>query len=54
MSLGGFVPFLNTNVVEKRRLPILIALTLLGSTIGAVLLSAITFFYLLRTDVGKD
>ncbi len=38
MSFGGTVPFLKTNVVNKRRLPVLIALTLLGSAIGGVLL----------------
>jgi hypothetical protein len=38
MSVGGSLPFLKTNTVKKRRLPLLIVLTLLGSAIGAMLL----------------
>lgn len=38
MSVGGSLPFLKTNMVRKRRLPLLIVLTLLGSAIGAMLL----------------
>jgi uncharacterized membrane protein YfcA len=41
MSLGGTVPFLRANVVERSRLPLLIALTLLGSAVGALLLLVI-------------
>ncbi len=37
MSVGGSLPFLKTNTVNKR-LPLLIVLTLLGSEIGAMLL----------------
>lgn len=38
MSVGGSLPFLKTNTVKKRRLPLLIVLTLLGSAIGAMFL----------------
>ena len=38
MSIGGSLPFLKTDTVNKRRLPRLIAITLLGSAIGATLL----------------
>lgn len=41
MSLGGSLPFLKTDMVEKRRLPLLMILTLLGSAIGAMLLLVI-------------
>jgi uncharacterized protein len=41
MSLGGTLPFLRSNVVNRRRLPLLIALTLFGSAIGAALLLVI-------------
>jgi hypothetical protein len=42
MSLGGTVPFLLPPVVNRRRLPLLIALTLLGSAGGASLLLVIS------------
>lgn len=38
MSVGGTLPFLRSGVVNRQRLPLLIALTLAGSTIGALLL----------------
>lgn len=38
MSLGGTLPFLRPRVVNARRLPFLIVLTLLGSAAGAFLL----------------
>jgi uncharacterized protein len=38
MSLGGTLPFLRPSVVNPRRLPLLIVLTLLGSAAGAFLL----------------
>jgi uncharacterized protein len=38
MSIGGSLPFLQIDTVKKRRLPLLIVLTLLGSAIGAMLL----------------
>jgi len=41
MSFGGTLPFLRTNVVNRRRLPLLIVLTLFGSAIGAMLLLVI-------------
>jgi uncharacterized membrane protein YfcA len=42
MSIGGTLPFLRTNIVDRRRLPLLIALTLFGSAAGAVLLLLIS------------
>lgn len=38
MSMGGTLPFIQSNVMYARRLPALIILTLLGSAIGACLL----------------
>ena len=38
MSVGGTLPFLRSPDVGRRRLPLLIALTLLGSVLGAFLL----------------
>jgi uncharacterized membrane protein YfcA len=38
MSLGGTVPFLRGAVVPRRMLPGLIAVTIIGSTLGALLL----------------
>jgi len=38
MSVGGALPFLRGQVVDRKRLPLLIALTLAGSVIGAFLL----------------
>jgi uncharacterized membrane protein YfcA len=42
MSLGGTVPFLLPPVVNRRRLPLLIVLTLAGSAAGAFLLLQIS------------
>ncbi len=42
MSFGGTLPFLLPPVVNRRRLPFLIVLTLLGSAAGAVLLLVIS------------
>ena len=39
MSLGGSLPFLPPSAAAKRRLPPLIVLTLIGSAIGALLLT---------------
>jgi hypothetical protein len=41
LSAGGALPFVRTNVVNRRRLPHLIVLTLIGSAIGAMLLLVI-------------
>ena len=41
MSLGGTLPFVQTNIINRRRLPLLIVLTLFGSAIGATLLLVI-------------
>jgi uncharacterized protein len=38
MSIGGTLPFLKGQDVNRKRLPMLISLTLLGSLIGAFLL----------------
>jgi uncharacterized protein len=38
MSLGGTLPFLRSNALNRRRLPLLLAVTLVGSAIGAHLL----------------
>jgi uncharacterized membrane protein YfcA len=38
MSFGGSLPLLKTSMLTKRRLPLLIGFTLLGSAIGAMLL----------------
>ena len=38
MSIGGTLPFLKAQEVNRKRLPALISLTLLGSLIGAILL----------------
>jgi hypothetical protein len=39
MSLGGSLPFLPPSAAVRRRLPLLIIVTLIGSTIGAFLLT---------------
>jgi len=41
MSMGGTLPFLRGKTVNRKRLPLLIGLTLLGSAIGALLLLGI-------------
>ena len=38
MSIGGTLPFLRSPDVDRKRLPLLVCLTLLGSVIGAFLL----------------
>jgi uncharacterized protein len=38
MSLGGSLPFAQKGVIERRFLPVCIVLTLVGSTVGALLL----------------
>lgn len=37
MSLGGTLPFIGKRVIDRRRLPLLIVLTLAGSILGALL-----------------
>jgi hypothetical protein len=39
MSLGGSLPFLPPSAATRRRLPLLIIVTVIGSTIGALLLT---------------
>jgi uncharacterized protein len=41
MSAGGSLPFLRTTTIDRRRLPLLVGLTLVGSIVGALLLLAI-------------
>jgi uncharacterized protein len=41
MSTGGALPFARTNTIDRRRLPVLIVLTLVGSVIGALLVVVI-------------
>ena len=38
LSLGGTVPFLKSQLIHRKRLPILIGVTLIGSIVGASLL----------------
>jgi uncharacterized protein len=38
MAVGGTLPFLGKGTIDRKRLPVLIVLTLLGSVIGALLL----------------
>jgi hypothetical protein len=38
MSIGGNLPFLRSREVNRKRLPLLVSLTLLGSVVGAFLL----------------
>jgi uncharacterized membrane protein YfcA len=42
MSVGGTLPFLRTNIVNRKPFPLLITLTLVGSAAGAVLLLIIS------------
>ncbi len=42
MSAGGTLPFLKSKAIDRNRLPVLLALTALGSIIGALLLLVIT------------
>ncbi|MDX2231362.1 MAG: sulfite exporter TauE/SafE family protein [Leptolyngbyaceae cyanobacterium bins.349] len=37
MSLGGTFPFIGKSIIEPKRLPLLVGLTLVGSTLGALL-----------------
>lgn len=42
LSIGGTLPFLGKGVIDKKRLPKLILITLVGSAIGAILVGLIT------------
>ncbi|MDQ4122936.1 MAG: sulfite exporter TauE/SafE family protein [Acidobacteriota bacterium] len=42
LSIGGVLPFVGKNVFDRKRLPVLIVLTLLGSTLGALLVGIIS------------
>jgi uncharacterized membrane protein YfcA len=68
MAVGGTLPFLGKGRIDRRRLPLLIVLTLFGSTLGALLvlvvssqklpliisisMIAVAAFTLLKRDVG--
>jgi uncharacterized protein len=68
LSIGGTLPFLGKGVIEKKRMPALISLTLIGSAIGALLVGfisggsikiivsvsmiAVCVFTLLKRDAG--
>jgi uncharacterized membrane protein YfcA len=41
MSIGGTVPFIGKGIIDRRRLPGLVGLTLLGSGLGALLMLVI-------------
>ncbi|MCA1850246.1 MAG: sulfite exporter TauE/SafE family protein [Acidobacteria bacterium] len=42
MAVGGSLPFLGKSVIDRRRLPLLVSLTLAGSIIGALLVFVVT------------
>ena len=42
MAVGGALPFVGTGAFDRRRLPLLVALTLVGSTSGALLVLVVT------------
>lgn len=68
MSVGGALPFLGKNIIDRRRLPLLVGLTLAGSIVGALLvlvvpsqamppiisifMLAVAFFALTKQDTG--
>ncbi len=41
MSLGSAIPFIGKNVFDRKRMPWFVGLTLLGSTLGALLVGFI-------------
>lgn len=41
MSIGASIPFLRQNVIDKKRLPKLVSITIVGSAIGALLVGLI-------------
>ncbi len=42
LSIGGTLPFLGKGVIERKRMPALISITLAGSAIGALMVSLIS------------
>lgn len=42
MAVGGSLPFIGKSVIDRRRLPLLVALTLVGSILGALLVLIVT------------
>lgn len=42
LSVGGALPFVGQNVFDRARLPLLVALTLAGSVVGALLVLVVT------------
>jgi uncharacterized membrane protein YfcA len=43
MSVGGWLPFISRGVLSRRRLPVSVALTIIGSGLGALLLFSVPF-----------
>lgn len=41
LSIGGTLPFLGKGVIDRKRMPSLVALTLIGSTVGAAMVGII-------------
>src|SRR5918997_1931978 len=42
MSAGGALPFIGRRTIDRRRLPLLVALTLAGSVLGALLVLVVS------------
>jgi hypothetical protein len=42
LSIGGALPFVGKNVFDRKRLPVLVVLTLVGSALGALLVGIIS------------
>jgi uncharacterized membrane protein YfcA len=42
MAIGGTLPFLRSGLLDRRRLPVLSALTIIGSVLGALLVGILT------------
>jgi uncharacterized membrane protein YfcA len=42
LSIGGAIPFFGKNVFDRKRLPVFLILTLIGSTLGALLVGLIS------------
>jgi uncharacterized protein len=42
LSIGGSLPFLKQDIIDRKRLPLLVLLTIIGSVIGALLVGVIS------------
>ena len=42
MSVGGALPFLSRGTIDRRRLPLLVALTIVGSALGALIVLVVS------------